>query len=826
MTSVRNAKLLVWGVALSLGVSSSAMAQQVDVGTAFTSTVSAHDVAGALTHLPDGDILAFSGDFSHDPTLYRFDANGDGLPKGGSKVLATFSSSRFPSFVQVAPSGAFALAGLGGAQEDILKIDLRNDSVQTLFKDVRGTFDLAFIDDEHAILSSNPDGFSVNGSNKLTLLSLTPSLNSLHDVADFPGVPSGPVALNDSGELYYIKGTFQFPAPAGSSTLLRFPVSKLLAAASGGSLVHESDSSIVRALDGGYDLVFHRISKGRGELFVSTISNVILRLEEPTLVPETFANVSPNFFSVTGLSFFQPDGTFGDGSETQSELAASVSDFFSTFKLIQIRPKTYVAAESTSPDEHGFCKQGAVDCVSPPLDSSACVGANGFLSQINIASVINLQSSSLHVTVQYIDQAGQIRNEVASDIRPNLKQDFIINDMGLQPNTIGTVCVVTNGAPGSWTGGIALYKPDVRNGLLNFGEGFDFALYYPFQNPFRAPVTVPLNTFHLGYLPTDPRGTVANWIAVIDAARDGQPLSGSLVYYDESGNELSRTKVKVDDGGRADFPGHEGIGGLDNHDAVGMAQFVPDANPAGGKSAFYLTVTRYFYDCAGSSCDNFRTAFNLPNRPGTSAETVGGTSTANGEISIVELTNVTADPVSASVNVFAEQGAGQGNVAATVPPRGTRHIILNRSGASGFLIENTAATSRVAPDAGYLSAVSLFYKLDQAGRLQYAYAAPFSASPGIAQLSQYNSFIGQTNIPELFNSGGTETKVSLDFLSNSGGVTHGTPITLKPNETKRIEASLPKDDYGTIIIQSDQPGVVARTYVRKEGQYVLPFLAQ
>ena len=399
-----------------------------------------------------------------------------------------------------------------------------------------------------------------------------------------------------------------------------------------------------------------------------------------------------------------------------------------------------------------------------------------------------------------------------------------MNELGLEPDTIGTVCVTTDGLKGSWSGGIALYKPDLRNGIPPFGDAFDFALYYPFQNPFDAPVTVPLNTYHLG---TDPSSTVANWIAIIDADRDGAPLTGKIVYFDDLGQPLSEETVNVPDGGRRDFAGHVAIGGAQNRDAVGMAQFFPDKTPAGTSAEFYLHVTRYFYDCPGSSCQNFLTAFNLPNRPGTADTTVGGASTANGELSIIELNNVSTGVATANVQVFGENGAAAGNDSVSVPQRGTVHRILNRVGQAGFLADNTVATATVTAQSGKVSAVSLFYKLSPNGKLEYAYAAPFAGTPGIAQVSQFNSFISQLNVPEVFNSGTKSVDVSLQLLSFDGTQAANAAFTLEPNATKRLsDLKIPPDDYGTVIIQGSGPGLVSRNYVQRSGQYTLPFGAE
>ena len=477
---------------------------------------------------------------------------------------------------------------------------------------------------------------------------------------------------------------------------------------------------------------------------------------------------------------------------------------------------------SVNTDVNGLCVKGASDCIHENLLSTACVGVNGFLEQINIASVINLLTQNLGVRVQYFNLAGVLQGEVNTTVGAGLKADFIINDMGLQANSVGTVCVKTDGPTGSWTGGVAIYKPDTRNGSSPFGEAFDFALYYPFLNPFTAPVTVPLNTFHLG-LPAE--NLVSNWIAIIDALQDGEPLKGTLRYYNSAGEVLSEEAVQITDGGRSDFAGHLGVSGASNVDAIGLARFIPDTLQNGDPAKYYLTLTRYFYDCAGASCNNFLTAFNLPYRPGTNSTIIGGVSTVNGEISVIELNNITSDDVSAGIDVYNSSGSNMGTPSVFVPALGTRHVVVNRSGDSGFLTEEQAGSAVVkAQGSGFISALSIFYKLNSFGGLEYAYASPFVDSPGTAQTSQFNSFIQHQSTTEVYNIADSSVDVDLSFIDVAGSTVFQNNFSLPAKATQRLDSiSLPANTFGTVKLQANGSGIVLRNYISRDGIYTLSF---
>lgn len=465
------------------------------------------------------------------------------------------------------------------------------------------------------------------------------------------------------------------------------------------------------------------------------------------------------------------------------------------------------------------------DCFYEELDPFACASANGFLEQVNIATVINRFSAALDVLVEYRDLNGLTRGRVSARVEPLQKMDFIINDLGLEPDTYGTVCVTMDTqAQGAWSGGVTLYKSNTRDGDPSFGSDFDFVLYYPFANPRTGAYTLPLNTFHLGVRRD---GTIANWIRITDAdIDDGAGLRGALQYFDEQGKRIGTVQVNLPNGGRFDFSGHEGLAGPDNVDAVGMARFVPEDKQDGTAARYYISLGRYYYQCVGASCNDFYSAFIMPYRPSTAATVSGGVSTINGEISVIELNNTSGGDSRVLVKSYSKAGLSLGTTEVSIPGRATRHTIMNKVGEAGFLENNTVGSASTESLTSSVSAVSLFYKLNKDGVLEYAYAAPLVSAPGVVQLSEFNSFIGNKNTAELYNS--TDSEISLQLSANDAlnNLVLTLNITLPPKGTKRTELILPQDTYGTLTLQSSQDGVVFRNYVTREGEYVISFPGQ
>ncbi len=112
----------------------------------------------------------------------------------------------------------------------------------------------------------------------------------------------------------------------------------------------------------------------------------------------------------------------------------------------------------------------------------------------------------------------------------------------------------------------------------------------------------------------------------------------------------------------------------------------------------------------------------------------------------------------------------------------------------------------------------------KAPTLRYGYVAPTVESPGAVQLSEYNTFVNNKNVVELYNTKNTKVVATLDILSHDGRHLFDVKATLPPKGSTRVPLKVAPNTYGLIIINGD--GVVFRNYVSREGEYVLPFLGQ
>ncbi len=470
-----------------------------------------------------------------------------------------------------------------------------------------------------------------------------------------------------------------------------------------------------------------------------------------------------------------------------------------------------------SHETESSCAADERDCYYSPLPQSACVSANGFLGQTNIVSVLNLQADPLSIELQYLDQVGVKKGSISTSIAAGVKRDFIINELGLLPDTVGTVCVYTDAKTnGSWSGGITLYKQNTRVSTTRFGDSFDFAIFHPFRAPRIGPAVLPLNTFHLG---TSPDALVANWLSITDATPgDGDGLSGILTIYDAEGEIKSSTSLELVDGGRIDVPAHDLLTAAKNFDAIGLARFEPK-NRSGTGTPYYISLSRYFYDCPSGVCENFLTAFSLPLRDASPSSLYGGVSTVGGELSVVEVLNPKETSVAASLTTRNRESFAVLSTSRPLAPRGTLHII-----SSEVLGVNNLGTMAVDGKGQPISALSLFYKLNSFNVLEYAYAAPLVGFAGTSQISQFNSFIEQQNDVEAYNAAEEEISFDVHVVDyQKTTLCSDTGVKLAAGETTRFTLPLPSDSYGTVVVKSNKDGLILRTYVQRADSYVLTF---
>ncbi|MCB0325078.1 MAG: hypothetical protein KDD69_15950 [Bdellovibrionales bacterium] len=488
------------------------------------------------------------------------------------------------------------------------------------------------------------------------------------------------------------------------------------------------------------------------------------------------------------------------------------------------------ACNPTTPDADSD-GDGRSDCDeiaegSDPCDSRSrvsspgpveCLGANFFFDQVNIVTINNpSDNESLDVTVSYRDADGRLVDSVTYWLMPNGRQDSIVNHLGALPNTYGTVCVTAHTSrPNAWTGQLLVYKPrfDSAGKPLVDGLGepvYDFALQYPFEPSTSGAALRSLNTNVLGSA-----SYTANWVRLFDGKPgDGVGVEGVLVIYDIDGIEIGSFPVKLADGARADFAGHEVLGQA----AVGSVGF----EPVNSSIAFHFEVTRYFYESDGIG-SNFVTAFTLPSSQPVSSSTRAYLSGKNHALSIIELVNGAADSTMAQLQLT---GAGvQAQIESQLLfPRTSRHTIYGDLAAQ---TTQAQAVQLTAPQYGSLSVATLVYQFNAVGELLYGHAVSVLTPGGSIQRSEYNTFLHQENTVVLHNAAGVDRTVKVTAFDLGGHEISNFSVLLQPEEVvERVLTGLPQDTYGILLLSADGPGLVARTIVEREGQYAVSFPAR
>ncbi len=447
------------------------------------------------------------------------------------------------------------------------------------------------------------------------------------------------------------------------------------------------------------------------------------------------------------------------------------------------------------------------------LRPSACGSPNGFFQQVNVGTIINQRTQPLSVLAEYRNQRGELRGSLRFRLSSLEKKDIIINDLGLQPDTYGTLCVFTDATTnGAWNGGITLYKLRFPDHPFSVNETFDFALYYPFTNPRRDISSVSINTNTLG---TNPQGagTVANWLRVIDAQPgDNKGIKGSLFYYNGAGKVVAIDTVSIPDGGRFDYGAHEKIGRA----AVGLAEFVPTSTT----QEYYLETTRYFYEGVGATRNTFYTAFPVPVRSLTGEILKGTALSRPNELSVIEVVNGNNQSINSRLRVFDVTGAQLISQNLQVPRKGSIHKIVK----DNVSAQATPGLAQIDGPPESVSALSLIYGFGSQGELLYGYAPSFGESAGTVQFTEFNSFIGHRNELEIMNPLTQTVEVNVTLLNRDQSVINSFKTSLAPKTTKRFSLTLPVDTYGTILVDSGAvSGLIVRNEVIKPGQYILPF---
>ncbi|MEM7311458.1 MAG: hypothetical protein AAF682_32645 [Planctomycetota bacterium] len=295
-------------------------------------------VFGSARTMSNGDVVTFDG-----LTVERVAA--DGTPIA---TLGTFPAATFPGCFAIDPTDTVAVIGAGSFGGEVFVVNL-DGSGMSLLANITFNFDAVFDGPNSVLISANTSAsFSDND-----ILRVDVPGGTINNVA-FVGGPSGPLALDPAGNLYY-------GLQADPVAVLQWSAADL----AGGSLLTEANAvTIADGFLGASSLAFDPVG---GELYLAendfaffSGSNRILRVGTSAATSTVVVDGTTLFNNLSSLEFvggtdgalfepFQPD--FG------GTLRYSAVDFVSSTARIEAQPARPAAALSGA----GTAGPGTVD---------------------------------------------------------------------------------------------------------------------------------------------------------------------------------------------------------------------------------------------------------------------------------------------------------------------------------------------------------------------------------------------------------------------------------------------------------------------------------
>lgn len=199
----------------------------------------------ATCTLPGGDIVTFDG-----LSVDRWTAAGSFVSN-----LATLPGFTFSSFVIPTPDGSAVV--FGENSNGGLFLAQADGSGYVPLVSLTFNADADWLPNGDLLVSAATGGFGAG--NDLVIVDLNPP--SAVFVGHVNG-PSGPVAVDAAGNLYYATQSDLFPAPPGSTDVLRWDAAQVLA----GGLDNSNATVIGAAFDGGASLAIDPVG---GELYLA-----------------------------------------------------------------------------------------------------------------------------------------------------------------------------------------------------------------------------------------------------------------------------------------------------------------------------------------------------------------------------------------------------------------------------------------------------------------------------------------------------------------------------------------------------------------------------
>jgi hypothetical protein len=287
----------------------------------------------AVCTLPGGDLVTFDG-----ISIDRWSPAGTFVAN-----LGTLPGFVFASFAVPTSDGQAIVvgdSGNGSSQTGSLYLAMADGSGTSFLLSLAFAYDAAFLPGGDLIVSAATGGFG-NG-NDLVRVSLAPPQATM--IGHVAGA-SGPVAIDASGELHYATSSAAFPAPAGSSDVLRWSAAQVQA----GGLTEANAALVGSGFDGAASLGIDPVT---GRLYLAEVNfslavNRIVRVEATKVLSPVVLDSSD---TLSGLQFVNLAGGAASFDAYQPEtgvnLRCTVTDFASRSDVLTVKPARPVISAS------------------------------------------------------------------------------------------------------------------------------------------------------------------------------------------------------------------------------------------------------------------------------------------------------------------------------------------------------------------------------------------------------------------------------------------------------------------------------------------------
>lgn len=487
--------------------------------------------------------------------------------------------------------------------------------------------------------------------------------------------------------------------------------------------------------------------------------------------------------------------------------------------LNDIEEKSTYGTNPQNPDTDGDGVDDGteVEQGSDPLDSGShyplhssrvCMPWNSFLVDSwgrpmwNIAEWSNASAETVTLKHSVFNIVGSLMQSFSFGLAERQQRDVLVHDTsGMLQNSYGVVCAEGEAAPGALRGTMIYYKESQVPGR------FEFALGLSGEPPRSGSQFFLNNTYHASLAPQDKDNPVAVWGQLISFSSELE--SGTLYYWAQDGSLAASERASVPAGGRLDVGLHR-IG----PNQVGLVEWVPD-NP---QALFSTHAARYYYD--NPQLHNwFETAYVSPGLRGSGRE-LSTTYDTIGSTAVLEVGNVLAQTVTATVRIFSQSGELFQNFRLELAAKASVHLILNE-----LVTEGQGSVSIEGDTRGSIVAVVMQYKRRPNLSVSYLYGVQAVEALGEELSSTYTTWLDQEADLWLTNTTDRSVTVATTMTRPNGErPLDGAELILAPHETRVLNLNQfeGEDIYGVVQLSAERNAVVARMLRRKAGDFVIP----